>query len=214
MTLLSLVVLIGSSGFALFSERWDGRLGRFDSTMANARNLMLVQDTLDSLVPYVAFDRQQLPKFFFEGNRNGFVAVSSRSVAVPGRSAVVRLSVVQDDDLSFSVIYEEWPMVSNVLRDTFQRIQFLEPLVLFDKVKTPRFDYLGWERATDRYGDDEFSPGLPPKWLLAYNALEISYVPLKVRLSFETDSGETLLMAGVAEPAPGLLERYKDDSLF
>ena len=64
MSLLSFIILIGSSGFAMFSERWDGRLGKFDSAMADARNLMLVNDALASLVPYVALDRNKKPRFY------------------------------------------------------------------------------------------------------------------------------------------------------
>ena len=212
MSLLSLIILIGSSGFALFSERWDGRLGRFDGTMTAARNLMLVQDALASLIPFVALDRDQNAQYYFEGNRNGFVAVSTKSVAAPGRPAVVRLSVTQNDDSTFDLVYEEWPMTDNVLRDTFQRIPFYQPLVLFSGISEPQFTYLGWKRLVDRYGEDEFSMGSPPEWLPSYNALEASDVPVKVSLSFVTDSGLTTLMSEVAEPAPGLLDQYRDEN--
>lgn len=214
MSLLALVILVGSSGFALFSERWDGRLGKFERTMADARNLMLVQDAIASLVPYVAMDRAKRPNYYFEGNRNGFVAVSSNSVAAPGHSAVVRLSVVQDEDLTFSATYEEWPMVRNVLTDTYQQIPFLEPLILFRQIQAPRFEYLGWESVSDRYGADDLAPKLPPKWLPEFNALEASDVPVKVSLRFVTDSGPIALIAEVATPTPGLLEQYREDAPF
>ena len=80
MALLSMIILIGSSAFGLFAQRWDGRLGQFDSTMRSAQNIMLVQDVLTSLIPYVAYNRDGKPVIYFEGNRNGFVAVSSRSI--------------------------------------------------------------------------------------------------------------------------------------
>ena len=214
MSLLSFIILIGPSGFALFSERWDGQLGKFDSTMAEARNLMLVHDALSSLVPYVAFNRQKEPKMYFEGNRNGFVAVSNNSVAVSGRSAVVRFSVAQREDLRFDILYEEWPMVDNVLVDTFQVIPFYRPIVLFSSVTNPMFQYLGYTDPTARYGDGETAVDKPPEWLSEYNALEMLEIPVKVRLSFSTDAGPIFLISNIADPVPGLLIRYDEDPVF
>ena len=214
MALLSMIILIGSSAFGLFAQRWDGRLGQFDSTMRSAQNIMLVQDVLTSLIPYVAYNRDGKPVIYFEGNRNGFVAVSSDSVAISGRTAVVRLSVIQRDDLSFDLVYEEWPMVSNILIDTFQQIPFYKPLVLFTEIKNPVFQYLGWATLEAKYGDGEPGSDLPPEWLPEYNALDMDETPVMVRLSFVTDAGPIILVSNLAEPVPGLLTRYDEDPVF
>ena len=116
MALLSMIVLVGASAFGLFSQRWDGQLGDFNADVVNTRNRMLVQEVLDHLVPYVALDTKGRPVMYFEGNRNGFVAVSSRSLFSSDTVAVVRFSVRQNTDLTYDVIYEEWPMRSDVLR--------------------------------------------------------------------------------------------------
>ncbi|CAI8402338.1 MAG: Uncharacterised protein [Porticoccaceae bacterium UBA1117] len=214
MSLLSFIILIGSSSFAIFSDRWDGQLGKFDASMANARNLMLVNDALASLVPYVALSRDKKPRMYFEGNRNGFVAVSSDSVAVSGRFAVVRLSVLQRDDLTFDLLYEEWPMVDNVLIDTFQKIPFYKPLVLFKGITKPTFQYLGWTDPGARYGEGESLLDNPMEWLAEYNALDMMEIPVKVKLTFSTDSGPIILISDIADPVPGLLIRYDEEPVF
>ena len=99
MSLLSMIILIGSSAFSMFSQRWDGQLGNFDKSARDARNVMLVQNILDSLVPYVTDDTDGGPIIYFEGNRNGFVSVSSQSIQSPEDYAVIRFSVKQDIDL-------------------------------------------------------------------------------------------------------------------
>ena len=65
MALLSMIILIGSSAFGLFGQRWDGRLGQFDNTMRNTQNIMLVQDVLGSLIPYVAYNHNGKPIIYF-----------------------------------------------------------------------------------------------------------------------------------------------------
>jgi hypothetical protein len=209
MALLSMIILIGSSAFGLFAKRWDGKLGRFDATMQNARNVMLVQEVLDSLVPYMAYDTRGKPKIYFEGNRNGFVAVSSKSLYGRGGFAVVRFSVRQKADLAYQVIYEEWPMSDDVLRSIDQPIIFSSPLVLFDTVTNPRFEYFGWAELEDKLPRDDMTLPKPPKWLKNYNALAIGLSPLKAALRFTTPSGDLQAISILANEKPSLLSGYR-----
>ena len=209
MALLSMIILIGSSAFGLFAKRWDGQLGKFDATMQNARNIMLVQEVLDSLVPYMAYDPRGKPKIYFEGNRNGFVAVSSKSIYGRGDFAVVRFSVRQKTDLAYQVIYEEWPMFDDVLRSIDQPVTFSVPLILFDSVTNPRFEYFGWADLKDKVPRDDITPPKPPSWLKNYNALVIGLSPLKAALRFNTPAGELQAISILASEKPALLSGYR-----
>jgi prepilin-type N-terminal cleavage/methylation domain-containing protein len=209
MALLSMIILIGSSAFGLFAKRWDGQLGKFDETMQNARNVMLVQEVLDSLVPYMAYDTKGKPKIYFEGNRNGFVAVSSKSIYGAGGFAVVRFSVRQKADLAYQVIYEEWPMSDDVLRSIDQPIIFSSPLILFDTVTNPRFEYFGWADLEDKVPRDDTALPKPPSWLKNYNALAIGLSPLKAALRFTTPSGDLQAISILASEKPALLSGYR-----
>ena len=61
MTLLSAIIMVGSSAFALFSQRWDRQLDEFDDTLRYARDLAIVQRVLTSLIPYVVFSEDREP---------------------------------------------------------------------------------------------------------------------------------------------------------
>ena len=61
MSILSMVVLAGSSAFGFFAQQWDGHLGKFDQSMSSSRNIMLVQEVLDNLMPYMAYDSKDQP---------------------------------------------------------------------------------------------------------------------------------------------------------
>ena len=208
MSLLSMIILIGSSAFKVFSNSWDGHIGRFDLTLKNARNLVLVQDVLDSLVPYVAYDKSGKPIIYFEGNRNGFVAVSSKSIFTPHSYAVVRFSVRQNPDSKYDVLYEEWPMKNAVLDTIGEPLNFSQPLVLFESVSDPKFKYFGWGNITDRNNLGEFGSA-PGDWLDNFNGVEALFLPIKTSLSFETRSGNYQIFSSLAREVPGLLSRYK-----
>ena len=209
MALLSMVVLAGSSAFGLFSQRWDGQLGKFDATMRNAKNLMLVQNVLDGLVPYVVYSSEGRPKLYFEGNRNGFVSVSSESLYSYGDLAVVRFSVKQNDDMSFDVLYEEWPMEHDILVSLSQEISFSSPLVLFSSVDDPLFEYYGWADFDVRRKENDGEQAIPPTWSQNYNAVKAGLSPLRARLVFSSNKGGYQISSVLMSQLPGLLSRYK-----
>ncbi|CAI8296920.1 MAG: Uncharacterised protein [Porticoccaceae bacterium UBA1117] len=211
MSLLSMIVLIGSSAIGLFGSRWDGRLGHFEDTMRNAQQVLLVQDVLKSLVPYVAYNRSGKPVIYFEGNRNGFVAVSSKSIYSDRDFAVVRFSVKQADDLTFDVLYEEAPMSANVLVSLNQTLSFTSPMVLFESVSNPHFQYFGWPNAEKR--EDESGLTTPARWLETYNGLDALFAPIKASLSFSTSEGNYQIYSLVASEPNGLLSRYARNPL-
>lgn len=210
MSLLSMVVLIGSSSFALFSDRWDGQLGRFDDLVQETRSILLVQDVLDSLLPYVAYDDRGKPFIYFEGNRNGFVAVSSRSVFSDGNFSVARLSAIQNTDLTFDIVYDEWPMDRSLLVSTDQTLDFSAPVILFESVADPKFQYFGWSNVEQRTLDDGLEAS--PEWSGTYNGLDAWFAPLNVRLSFFTEAGRYQLESSLAHAKSGLLSRYSERS--
>jgi len=208
MALLSMIILIGSSAFGMFGQRWDGRLGQFDATMRSTQNIMLVQDVLSSLMPYVAYNRDGKPIIYFEGNRNGFVAVSSKSIFSDNDFAVVRFSVRQNVELDYDVLYEESPMVDDVLVSLNQPLEFSRPMVLFESVSDPLFQYYGWAIAGERNSEDSAVIN-PPQWLDDYNGLEALYAPIKASFSFAAPAGQYRMTATLATEVPGLLSRYK-----
>ena len=206
MTLLSLIVLIGSSAFGLFGQSWDGRLGKFDDTLRKAKNIMLVQDVLDSLVPYVAYARDGKAFIYFEGNRNGFVAVSGKSLFSSGDFAVVRFSVKQNIDLSYDVFYEEWAMDDQLLTKVGAPLPFSRPMRLFTSVTDPIFEYYGWADVDDRPSEGE---GKPEQWHSSYDGGQAIFAPRRARLRFKLPEGYFTISATLANQRKGLLSRYQ-----
>ena len=206
--LLSAIVLVGSSSYSIFSKRWDGQLGKFDQTLQDVRDVMLVDSVLDSLIPYVTYDHSETPVLYFEGNRNGFVTVSAKSVFSEKIPAVVRFSVVQREDLSFDVIYEEWPMENNVLRSTYQNFNFAQPITLFESVTSPNFEYFGWESVIEREGFSGAQNAVPARWLSSLNSLEERLLPERIRLSFYNNGEYKEINTIIAAQRSNLLTRF------
>jgi hypothetical protein len=212
MALLTLIVLVGSSAFGLFGQKWGEQLGNFDLKMRRAQDMMLVQDILDSLIPYVVLDRKGKPVVYFEGNQNGFVTVSSQSLINHGSLSVVRFSVKQNSDLSFDVLFEESPMRDVPLVVIDQDLQFSEPIWLFKSVQNPRFEYFGKLKPSKKSEFSEFEITAPQAWVADYNSAQTQSAPTKARLTFDTLDGEIRIYSVLASAKPGMLSGYKGGS--
>lgn len=217
--ILSAVVLIGGSAFALFAERWDGRLGRFDQQLHEAKIRWLVDDVLANITPYLVLNPQGEPRLYFEGNRNGFVAVSMRSLRDPAVPAVVRFSAVQRDDFLYDLLYEEWPMQDRLLLQSNAAIPFEPAITLYSALTDVKFSYFGIpERPVNQrqvISDIELSVTPDPEWLSEYNSLELKQQPLKVAFSWQAKAQESAReqIVTLLAPTPGQLSRMSEPGI-
>ena len=207
-SLLTMIILVGTSSYGLVAQRWDGQIGKFDKRIQDARDLMLVQDVLEAMVPYMVYGNDNKPGIFFEGNRNGFVGVSTKSIFNKNYHSIFRLSVIQRADLAYDVLYEESPMVSDVLRSTRENVLFSERLVMFSAVKDPSFEYFGWSSVQDKFGVEGSIPPKPAQWLSSYNAMDLPFPPGKIRFLFDNKDGRYETRVNIPQGKTGLLSMY------
>ncbi|OKY24658.1 prepilin-type N-terminal cleavage/methylation domain-containing protein [Thalassotalea sp. PP2-459] len=210
MTLLSMVMLIATNAYSLFSDRWNGRLGHFNQTLATTKNLLLVQESLQSITGYVVTDNKQSAKYYFEGNRNGFVAVTLRSMFKPDFAAVVRLKFEQNDDFTFRLIYQESPMNQQMLVQVTQQLEFEHSVVLFDRVKNAEFLYFGWSSLENKNWTPDLTSMQPPQkeWLSDYNSLEKLVFPEQVSVTFTVEGKQYSIQSRLNRPIPAVLSNY------
>ena len=201
LVILSLIVLLSTQSFSMFSQRWDGRLGSFDDRFEEVRSRWIVRELLTKISPFVVKNPEGDSRFYFEGNRNGFVAVAAQSTSDSRVPAVVRLSFVLAEQGNYDLIYEEWPMVNQYLLTTTQSVEFNEPVLLVADVRNPEFSYLGIpEGVTSMRGDLQ-----PPRWFRQYNSLQTSFHPIAIQLAWETDAGPMSWSIPLLQAPPGQL---------
>ncbi|SEK47125.1 prepilin-type N-terminal cleavage/methylation domain-containing protein [Colwellia chukchiensis] len=212
MVLLSMVLLIASSAYALFSERWDGRLGHFNRSVKQAKQLILVQEALKSVVSYVVTDDNKRAKLYFEGNRNGFVGVTLRSLFSPEVAAVVRVQIIQKADFSYQLIYQESAMTTQLLTQAKQALTFTDAVVLYDNLTAVEFQYYGWPSLRDKHwqADSAISARQAKAWFSNYNSLERNVQPEQIKITFSTEQGDFTLLVPLSDSVPNSLARYTE----
>lgn len=210
MVLLSMILLVASSAYSMFSDRWNGRLGKFNKTLQHTKQLILVQESLKSIVSYVVVNDKNQPKLFFEGNRNGFVAVSLSSIFEPDKAVIMRLQAIQNPDFSYRLEYQEALMSEQLLTHSNQNIVFGSPVILFDQLPSIEFEYLGWPAAEikRRFIDNPSSTLDQLAWNNSYNGLITNLQPEQVRITFFAQGHDYALQVKLNDLTPGVLNDY------
>jgi hypothetical protein len=210
MVLLSMVLLIASNAYSLFSDRWNGRLGHFNQSVTNAKQLILVQESLKSVISYVVTNDENKAKMYFEGNRNGFVAVTLKSLFTPQVAAVMRIQITQNSDFTYTLTYQEAAMTERLLTKARQTLSFSKPIVLFDNLTNIEFQYFGWPSTENKYWQPD-GPTLnrkPKAWFNEYNSLEKSLQPEQIKITFTNSLGSFILQVKLNDSVPNALYSY------
>jgi len=210
MTLLAAIVAISGFAFQQFSRYWDGRLGTFDESFSEMRNGWLLTQVISKVQPYTVLNQQGLPRFYFEGNRNGFVAVSSESLSVPDTAAVIRFSLLENNDRTFDLVYEEAVMKNFSLTRLTQALEFSSPVTLFTELRDPSFEYFGpIALETEVVGTDAPQPD---RWRSEYNSAVTGRHAKIVRVSWLNDGGNySNWQINMIQPLKGHNSRMYED---
>ena len=212
-TLLALVLTVGNTAFGLFTSRWGDRDDAFTARFEATRQTLVLQEVVDSLLPYVVQDEAGTARLYFEGNVNGFVAVAAQGLFRDDTECVVRLRLEQSADLTFRLLYEEWPLDQEQLRSAQQPIPFGPPLELAAGLAEARFDYFGWPSLAAQQAASEMSPGPrrpAPQWQSTFNALSADLMPWHIRLQLGRGGEAPARLFSPALGDRGLLARHRE----
>lgn len=203
MVILSAVILISNQAFSFFSNKWNGQLGRFDSVFGQARLNIVIDDVIRNTIPYIVTTTEGYG-LYFEGNRNGFVAVSSSSLADPDTPAVFRLSAIQQSDFSFVLQYEEAPMSHAVLRTNQDAVNFNEAVILQTNIDDIQFEYYGLAAIENSQENSQDNSARDLVWEHSFNGIEKHEHPKKLRLFYRQNTNVSSQIFELIEPTVGM----------
>ncbi len=204
MAIMSMTLLISSLGYSFFMEKWQGNLGRFDNSVLLAKKLMLTRQALSGLLPYILRDQNNQTVIYFEGNQDSLVGVTARAFYSPKTPSVFRFNIVQADDFSYSLVYEEASLAQSPLVSLKQPINYRHKIVLFTNLSDIKFSYYGYKNDTDRIN------GVKQEWWQSFNALSRRLLPATIRISFILDDQQEQFEFPVAQIDPRLLVLFND----
>jgi prepilin-type N-terminal cleavage/methylation domain-containing protein len=204
-TILAAVLYTAAFAYSLFAGAWDKGSSDFDKAFREARVKFLMQRVLSDIRPFLAQDARGRQGLYFEGDVQGFVGVSSRSLNYPKVPAVVRLSARQEEDFTLTLIYEEAPLLNKFTLEFGEVLEFNSPIEVESGLSEITFKYFGIAQGDGVGGsaDNFISP--EPRWLGSYNAYLSNKQPLAIQVEWRHFGGAQYGFIVDVEPDTGAL---------
>ena len=194
MSLLATIMLLGNWSFSLFINKWEGRLGNFSANISQAKDYILLNDVINSIVPFV-YLKNGRGVYYFEGNASEFSGVTLASIFNPKSAVAFRIQKQKNQDGSYYLLYQESKL--EVLAEPSE-INYTHEKVLIESAQNMQFSYLGWQTAIEKINSEDIeltnSSTNGPMWTQAYNSQASSLMPISIKLVWDESIAEIALV--------------------
>ncbi|MGI2143129.1 PulJ/GspJ family protein [Shewanella frigidimarina] len=183
MTILSMIMLLGSWSFSLFTSNWEGRLGHFSKNVSQTKDYMLLSDIISSTVPYI-YRVNKKPSYYFKSTPTELLGVSQSAIFHPNSTIAYKFSVETFSDGSQYLLYQEAAL--GVVADG-QQINYTHEKILITNAQSISFKVYGWETFAQKLKHDDIDNPSPekPQWRERYDSQLSAYMPLSVAISWD-----------------------------
>ena len=205
LAIFGLVVGIATFGYSLFTQHWDGRVGRFQQAQDQYQRLDLVVAALENTLPYVVRDDAGESGFYFLGRDEGLTLVTLSPVFNAGQPAVVRVFRERNLAGTWNLLYEEAPIGRVPLRLASQELPFQHRMVVLRDVPELEFAYFGWESIEQKLvAANQPELGYAPQWRAETDGLKARVHPQRIAVRL----GDTEAVVFVPDRADAVFRRY------
>lgn len=188
-SILSLLLFLGSYSYQLLSNRWQKDLGDFSQTMQVTKNLTLATQVLDGLFPFVVNEQSSenvAPAVLFVGKKHTLFSATRAGLFDDEYPEVFRISVIEKENGKYRVDYQSRSTRNLLLLTTQQEFEFQHHITLFDDLDDVQFEYYGWNGFVER--SDAPETGENATWRSEYSGIDNQLMPEKVVFSFVKDN--------------------------
>ncbi|WP_448552118.1 pilus assembly FimT family protein [Thalassotalea montiporae] len=182
MTILSMVMLLGTWSFSLFIDRWDGRLGYFSKHASQAKDLILLNEIVSGISPFV-YRKNGQPSYYFELVDNQITGVTQNPIFHNNEFALFKLSVERSASGLFYLLYKE-AKIQNLYQANTDIYDY-EKVLIND---TARIDLnvLAWDNFQQKITAEDpliSDSNLVPQWRSGYDSSLSNLMPIKVSIA-------------------------------
>lgn len=213
MTILLMVLYIGSYSYGNYSRIWHKEIGDFDSTFEQTKGITLLFSIIKNLKPYIIRDGQNKPFHYFEGGKSVIRSVTQRSLSDPGFPAVFEI-VVEQQEQHRQLIYRERPLKGIVFRNERTLPSMTFETVLIEGFDDLQFefkgssDYLAWLKQNIREEPTDET------WYGYYSGKDTLITPTTVKFTVQNDLGTSSLQIPVTDFSNDRFKTYFVDEEF
>lgn len=193
MSLLATIMLLGTWSFSVFINKWEGSLGQFDQRVSQAKDYILLNDIITTIIPFV-YNQNNKASYYFVGEESEFRGVTLGSIFHPNSAVAFRVQAKAHEDGSSYLLYQEGKL--SVLSDV-NTIEYTHEKVLMSAKDEIKMSYLGWQTAIEKINSEDSATSnisSTPQWRSKYNSSDSSLMPIAIKIAWGQSIAEVSLI--------------------
>lgn len=207
MTILIMVMFIGTMAYRQYSVYWEKEMGLFDEKLKTAKSMVQLHTILKNIRPHMVKFEENSWGHYFEGAGTFVRSVTEHSLSKPGYAAIFELAVVAEGEIR-QLVYREKPIVESPFIHFDSR-----PNYSYEKTLTVSFDelqleYLGWRHVDEYFSAMEDTGRFSQSWFGAYSGRDTMVTPNVMRLTFLVDNQKSVLEVPLLHFIPEHIQSY------
>ncbi|WP_340680300.1 prepilin-type N-terminal cleavage/methylation domain-containing protein [Paraglaciecola sp.] len=212
-SILSLLLFTGSYIYSTLSIRWDKELGEFNQHFEQSRSLILLQELLVGVMPFVVRDtaKNEGPTMFFVGKDDSLLAVSRGGLVNTEFPEIFRLTAVANANNKYDLVYQAASTQDVLLLNTQQVIDFEDGFVIMQNLDKVEFNYFGWPSYQLKNNAVEEDGSEKASWYTNYSGVDWQLNPEKIELNITFGEQIAHLVVSLDINSQRFLEHYLSD---
>ncbi|NMP32947.1 prepilin-type N-terminal cleavage/methylation domain-containing protein [Thalassotalea sp. M1531] len=210
-SILSLILLLGSYSYSLLAERWQSALTKFDLVEKDTRAFSLFNAVLSGIYPSVIYEKSNgsiRPSFFFSGSEDRLLSVTRGGLLNDFYPEVFRLVATKNSNGKIDVIYQ-LSALKQPITSIEQEVTFSNNIELFSDLDVFELRYLGWDSIQEK--DAGLEQGLGPTLRPMFSGIENQMLPDKVFANISKNGKKMTFYVSLDNNASRFLEVYSKE---
>jgi prepilin-type N-terminal cleavage/methylation domain-containing protein len=180
-SILSLLLFIGSFTYSMLAQRWEKELGEFTDSAKDLRSFDVLQRVLNGIVPLVIRDKDQRPSFFFVGSSDSLLGITQAGIFSDNYPEIFRITALEKANGSYDLVYQSISVENIILTKAEQSINFNKQITLLSELSSVHFNYYGWNSIQDK--NDSNQNGKKAEWTKRFSGIDTQLMPERIILS-------------------------------
>lgn len=206
-TILTMIMLLATYSFSIFTSRWEGRLGHFSEHMSEAKDHILLNDIVSSTLPYV-YQSENLLSYYFDLKDGQLTAVTQSAIFHPDSPVAYQLSIEKLDEKSYYLLYKESQLT---VLDGGSKPEYTHEKILIAKADSISLRVLAWKDLQEKIQSEDplTNSDKFPVWRDEYHASQSNIMPQAVMIIWDENQIYIPLVNEQASWLNGLLQIEK-----
>lgn len=186
MTILMMVLFIGTMAYRTYSVYWQKELGDFNAHLAEMKGITNVHHIIRNIKPMVLKGGKLGGYVYFEGGDSVIRAIANEAFTDENAAAAFELKIVNNQSIGgVRVEYREYAITSNPVIEQKDIGSYGQKTILLSGFEDIRFEYFGWPSYADYNAfenpESQIQPN-PKTWFGLYSGQDTLMSPEAVKL--------------------------------